>query len=192
MKAALLQLTEDFMSSLVFLGIYIATGDLGIAVGFALAVGIAQIAWTTWHRRPIELVQWLSLALVVVLGGAALMTNDPRFVMAKPSVIHFAIGAVMLRRGWMVRYMPPVIRDRLPESVMVISGYAWAGLMFFLGLSNLYVAAQFSLAVWGWFIAIGTMGAKVLAFTAQYATFRILIRRDILKPSREQATLVES
>jgi len=43
--------------------------------------------------------QWLSFALVVVLGAAALLTDDPRFMMAKPSIVHFAVGAVMLRPG---------------------------------------------------------------------------------------------
>jgi intracellular septation protein len=61
----------------------------------------------------------------------------------------------------------------------VITGYAWAGLMFILGLSNLYVAANYSLVVWGYFIAFGATGAKVAAFLAQYLVFQILIRRRL-------------
>ena len=54
---------------------------------------------------------YASLALVIVLGSATLLTNDPRFVLAKPAIAHFAIGTIMLKRGWMLRYMPPIVAE---------------------------------------------------------------------------------
>ena len=75
---------------------------------------------------------WASLGLVIVLGGATLLTHDPRFVLAKPAIGHFAIGVIMLKRGWMLRYMPPIVTENIPEYVTV-AGYAWAALMFVLG-----------------------------------------------------------
>jgi intracellular septation protein A len=191
MKPALAQLAEDFLSTLVFLAVYLVFRDLAFAIGSALAVGAAQFGWMIWRRRPIELMQWLSLALVVVLGGAALMTDDPRFVMAKPSMVHFAIGAVMLRRGWMARYMPAILQDRIPESVFVVSGYAWAALMFILGLSNLYIAAYCSFAVWAWFISVGAIGAKIAALGVQYGVFQVLMRRRAVRLQRAQTQLIE-
>jgi intracellular septation protein len=179
MRVALLQLGEDFLSSFVFLGIYLAIGNLLLAVGFALAIGIGQLALAKWRRRRLETMQWLSLALVITLGAATLITNDSRFMMAKPSLIHFAIGAVMLRPGWLDRYMPPIVKEHLPKSVLKLAGFAWAGLMFLLGLINLYIAANFSPIVWGYFLAFGATGAKVVAFLIQYFVFRFLIVRDI-------------
>lgn len=178
MKTALMQLAEDFLSTFVFLGIYLATGNLALAVGFALAIGIGQLAAAKWRERPIETMQWLSLAFVVALGGAALMTDDARFMMAKPSVIHFAVGAVMLRPGWMARYMPPIVTEHVSANLLKASGYAWAALMFVLGLSNLYVAAFYSPVVWGWFISVGAVGAKIVAFAVQYLVIWVLIRRS--------------
>jgi len=179
MKTALLQLLEDFLSAFVFLGLYLAVGNLALAVGGAVAVGVAQFAFTKWRGRHIETMQWLSLGLVVVFGAAALMTSDARFMMAKPSVIHFAVGAVMLRPGWMERYMPPIVKEHVSESVLAMNGYAWAALMFVLGLSNLYVAAYCSPATWAWFITVVAVGAKVAAFLAQYLVLQILVRRDL-------------
>ena len=72
---------------------------------------------------------WASLALVIVLGSATLLTHDPRFVLAKPAIGHFAIGAIMLKRGWMLRYLPPIVTETIPEYV-TFAGYAWAALMF--------------------------------------------------------------
>ena len=53
--------------------------------------------------RRIEPMQWMSLGLVVVLGGATMLTQSPRFMMIKPTIVHFAVAAVMLRPGWMIR-----------------------------------------------------------------------------------------
>jgi intracellular septation protein len=179
MQTALLQLAEDFLSAFVFLGLYLATKNLPLAVGAAMAVGAAQFARAKWRGRRLEPMQWLSLGLVIVLGAVTLVTNDSRFMMAKPSFIHFAIGAVMLRPGWMDRYLPPIVTENLPYRVIVLTGYAWAGLMFVLGLANLYVAANYSPVVWGYFLSIGATGAKIVAFFAQYLVFQILIRRRL-------------
>jgi intracellular septation protein len=185
MRTALLQLAEDFLSAFVFLGIYLATRNLPLAVGVAMAVGAAQFALAKWRGRRLEAMQWLSFGLVIALGAVTLVTNDSRFMMAKPSFIHFAIGAVMLRPGWMDRYLPPIVKDNLPQNIIVLTGYAWAGLMFALGFANLYVAANYSPIVWGYFLSIGATGAKIVAFFAQYLVFQILIRRRL----RSQAAL---
>ena len=179
MQTALFQLAEDFLSAFVFLGIYLATGNLTLAVAIAMAVGVAQLALAKWRRRRLEAMQWLSLGLVIVLGAVTLLTNDSRFMMAKPSLIHFAVGVVMLRRGWMDRYLPPMVKENLPQQIIILTGFAWAGLMFALGLANLYVAANYSPIVWGYFLSIGATGAKIVAFFIQYVVFQILIRRHL-------------
>jgi hypothetical protein len=71
--------------------------------------------------------QWMSL--VVVLGTATLLTQSPRFMMLKPSFIHFTVAAAMLRRGWMTRYLSAIARENLPETVVIGAGFGWAGLM---------------------------------------------------------------
>jgi intracellular septation protein A len=179
MRSALLQLGEDFLSTIVFLVLFVASGNLVVAVAGALAVGIGQFGFLRWRDKPIDLMQGLSLALVIGFGAAALITEDSRFMMAKPSVIHFAVGAVMLRPGWMSRYMPPLVRENVPANVLLASGYAWAALMFALGLTTLYVAATFSVAAWAWFISVGAVGAKVVAFLVQFAVFRVFVRRSL-------------
>jgi intracellular septation protein A len=179
MRSALFQLAEDFLSTIVFLVLFVASGHLVLAVACALAVGIGQFVLLRWRGKPIDLMQGSSLALVVAFGTAALITDDSRFMMAKPSVIHFAVGAVMLRPGWMSRYMPPMVRENVPGNVLLVSGYAWAALMFALGLTNLYVAATFSVAAWAWFISVGAVGAKVVAFLVQFAVLRVFVRRRL-------------
>ena len=117
---------------------------------------------------------WASLGLVIVLGGATLLTHDPRFVLAKPAIGHFAIGAIMLKRGWMLRYMPPIVTETIPEYVTV-AGYAWAALMFVLGAGTIAVASTGDMKLWAFYVSVVLIGAKVAAFAVQYAAFRILV-----------------
>jgi intracellular septation protein len=179
MQTALRQLASDFLSAIVFLIAYGLSDDIYLATALAIAVGIAQFAAAKVRGRPIDAMQWLALGLVLVLGAATLITHDSRFIMVKPTIVHWAIGAIMLRRGWMIRYLPPIARDNLPERVMVSAGYAWAALMIVLGVLNLIIATAFDFRVWAWFISFGAVGAKVVAVLAQYAVFRAIVRRKL-------------
>ena len=179
MQTALLQLAEDFLSAIVFVIIYLATDNLAAAVAVAIAIGIGQFALLHFRGRGIDVMQYSSIGLVIVLGSISLVFNDPRFVLLKPSAIHFAIAAVMLRRGWLARYMPPIVAQNVPERVLTATGYAWAGLMTALGLLNIYIAMSFSIEIWTWWIAIGAVGAKVAALIIQFIVFRTLVRRNM-------------
>jgi intracellular septation protein A len=179
-KQALRQLAEDFLSAIVFFALYALTGSLSIGVVVAIAVGAAQIVRRVLLGRPIEAMQWMSLALVVVLGGASILFHSARFIMVKPSIIHLAIAAIMLRRGWMSRYLPPIVPQYLGQPIIDAAGYAWAGLMAALAVANLVIALECSLTTWAWFISVGAFGAKAAAFGLQYAVFRALVRRRII------------
>ncbi len=185
MQTALRQLFSDFLSAIVFLVVYGLTSNLYLATGSAVAVSVVQIALAKIRRSPIDAMQWLVFGLVIALGAATLITQDSRFMMFKPSVVHFAVGAVMLRRGWMLRYLPPIARDNLSVAFVEAAGYAWAALMFVLGAMNIVVAAAFEFRVWTWFITFGAIGAKVVAFLIQYVVMRTLVVRRLkaLKPA---------
>jgi intracellular septation protein A len=108
-----------------------------------------------------------------------MLMQSPRFVMLKPSIAHFAIAAVMLRRGWMTRYLPDIARQNLPQSVPVAAGYAWAGLLAVIGVANIVIALYADFTTWAWFVSVGAVGIKIAAFLLQYAVFRTLIRRTL-------------
>lgn len=44
------------------------------------------------------------------------------------------MAAAMLRRGWMIRYITPSVRQNVSEATMVAAGYAWAALVAARGL----------------------------------------------------------
>jgi intracellular septation protein len=179
MQTALLQLAEDFLTAIAFVVVYLATGNLVAGVATAIVIGIGQFALLHWCGRPIDAMQYLSISLVIVLGAISLFLNDPRFVLLKPSAVHFAIAAVMLRPGWLSRYMPPIVTQNIGQRVLTATGYAWAALMIVLGLVNIYIAMAFSIEIWTWWISVGALGAKVAALIVQYIVFRALVRRHL-------------
>jgi intracellular septation protein len=178
MKDVFARLATDFFSTIVFLALYLITGDVLLATGVAIAGAVAQVVYSRIKGQQLTFMTYASLALVIVLGSATLLTNDPRFVLAKPSIAHFAIGAIMLKRGWMLRYMPPIVTETVPEYV-TIAGYAWAGLMFALGAGVIAVASTGDMKLWALYVSVVAIGAKVAAFAVQYVTFRVLVTNRI-------------
>jgi intracellular septation protein len=181
MKRALRQLLGDLLSAILFLLVYGLSGNLFAAAAIAVAAGMAQLARIWLTRRRVEPMQWMSLGLVVVLGGATMLTQSPRFLMVKPTIVHLAVATVMLRRGWMVRYLPEIVRQNVPESTIVAAGYAWAALLAALGLTNLIIALRFDFVTWAWFVSVGSVGAKLAAFALQYGIFRVIMRQRIVQ-----------
>jgi len=179
MKQALQQLAQDFLSAICFFALYALTHNLYLGVGAGIAVGLAQLARRKLTDRRTEPMQWMSLALVVVLGGATLLFHTPRFVMLKPTIAHLAIAAVMLRRGWMTRYLPPIARQYLDQSVIDAAGYGWAALQASLAVANVFLALECSFAVWGLFVSFGNIASTATALGVQYIVFRGIITRRI-------------
>lgn len=171
-------LASDLLSTLVFAGLYAATHSIYLSVGLGIAASIVQIGFLRLRGRPIDLMQWLSLFLVVVFGSATLLAHDPSFVMVKPSLIYAAVGIVMLKRGWMNRYVPPVAREHSAD-VNLVFGYVWAGLMFATAAANLGLVWFAGPAAWTWFIAVFPITSKVVLVAIQYLTTRSIVRRRI-------------
>src|SRR3546814_5437549 len=94
-----------------------------------MAVGVAQVAIMRFvFKHPVPLLQWASLGLVLVFGATSLFIHHPRFLMVKPTIIYLTVATVMMKRGWMLCYLPPEAQlHGVP--MMLIFGYVWAGLM---------------------------------------------------------------
>jgi len=183
MKDKFARLAADFFSTILFVAIYFITDNVLLATGVAIAGAIAQVVYARIKGQSLGYMTYASLALVIVLGSATLLTNDPRFVLAKPAIGHFAIGAIMLKRGWLLRYLPPIVTENIPEYV-TFAGYAWAALMFVLGGGTIAVAATGDMKLWTFYVTVVLVGAKIAAFAIQYLAFRIVITNRLRAAAR--------
>ena len=161
----------DMAATLFFLGLYLLTHNIPLSVVLGMALGIAQIGWQFARGKPIDTMQWMSLFLVLGAGTVTLITNDPRFIMIKPSAIYIIVGVVMLKRGWMNRYLPPIAIELVPD-IAVILGYVWSGLMFFSAALNVIVALNFDVVAWSVTMSIYGVASKAALFLIGYTVMR--------------------
>jgi intracellular septation protein len=168
-------LLYDLASTVFFLVIFLLFHNLFVAVGLGMALGVIQIGWQLATKRPVGILQWLSVILVLASGTATLLTNDARFVMLKPSVIYCIVGAVMLKRGWMNRYLPP--RAAPVADIGMLFGYVWAGLMFASAALNIALALSLDAATWAAVMSAWGLASKIVLFLIQYAVMVSIGRR---------------
>jgi intracellular septation protein len=179
MRIALTHLLLDFLAGAFFLLFVALTGNVPLAIVLAFGVGLVQIAVQKHLGAPIPPIQLMALGLVVVLGGLTLISSDSRFIMLKPSISRTAIGMIMLRRGWLGRYLPDIARNALPPRVIEQTGYAWAGLMFGLAALNLVVAILFDAQVWALYALFAPTVAKAIGLVVTYLVLRTLVNRRL-------------
>jgi len=82
---------------------------------------------------------------------------------------------VMLKRGWMNRYLPPRAAPVL--DVATTFGYVWAGLMFASALLNIALALSLDAKTWAAVMSGWGVASKVGLFLIQYATMTAIGRR---------------
>jgi intracellular septation protein A len=169
-------LLSDLASTVFFLVMYLLTGNLPLSVALGIVLGFAQIGWEFAQKKPVAVMQWMSLVAVLGAGAATLISNDPRFVMVKPSLIYVVVGVIMLKPGWMNRYLPQATREEAAD-IAVIFGFVWAGLMFLSAAINLFVALNFGVVAWSAFMTVYGIVSKVGLVLVQYATMRYIIVR---------------
>ena len=182
----------DLASTLLFLALFLLTHNIVLSVGLGMGVGLSQIAIQLARRKPIYTIEWLSLFVVVAAGTATLLTNDPRFVLFNPSIFYVVVGIVMLKAGWMNRYLPAIARA-VTSDVAVTVGFVWAGLMFVSAGVNAFVALAWSVPTWAMVMPIFGIVSKVAVFLAGFTAIRLTtVRRVRAMPAIEREALLSS
>ena len=191
LKAAKLLLL-DLASAIVFLVLFLLTHNTILSVGLGIALGLAQIATQFIRRKPIDSMEWLSLFLVIAAGAATLLTDDPRFILLKPTVIYVIVGVVMLKPGWMNRYLPAIAKVVVPD-VATFVGHLWAGLMFVSAAVNAFIALTSSVMTWAVVMPIFGIVSKLALFLIGFATMRVIAGRRVrAMPPLEREALLAS
>ena len=141
-----MQLLVDFFPLLLFFvafkwqGIYVATA-------WRSSPRSLQIAWIHWKHGRAGVTHWLSLAIIVVFGGATLLLQDKTFIKWKPTVLYGLFGAILavgklgFGRDLLAHLMKGVT---LPAAVWSRLTWSWVAFFAFMGVANWYVAFHYS------------------------------------------------
>jgi intracellular septation protein len=176
----------DMASMVLFLVVVVITDNLTLSAALGMVLGVGQIAWQFYKREPVEALQWLSVVQVLAAGTATLLTDNAIFMMLKPSVVAVILGLVMLRRGWMNRYLPPVALATMAD-VGVIFGFVWAGLMFFTAALNVAMALVLDTKTWAAVMSAWGIASNVGLFLVQYFIMNAIGRRRALLAAAVQS-----
>jgi intracellular septation protein len=175
----------DLASTIFFLILFLVTHNMILSVVLGTALGVFQIAIPLVQRKPVHSLEWMSLFLVIAAGTATILTNDPRVMLLKPSLIYAVVGIVMLKAGWIIRYLPPIAKAAAPD-VAVVVGYTWAAVMFLTAAVNALVAVTYSVQTWATFMLIFGVVSKVAVFIVGFLAIRLTTVRRIRAMSSEK------
>jgi intracellular septation protein len=99
---------------------------------------------------------------------------------------------VMLKPGWINRYLPAIARAVVPDVAVVLS-FVWAGLMFLSAAVNAFVALTCSIATWALTMPIFGTVSKVAVFLVGFAAMRVIAVRGVrAMPPFERDALLAS
>jgi len=156
-----------------------ASDAIFLATLVAIIVTLVQVTIAAIVVRKVEKMPLITLALLVVFGGATLLFKDPVFIQWKPTVINwlfafvFAASHVIGNKPLVQRMMSQAL-DIQDDQVWNKLNLAWVGFFIISGIANLLVAPeidplnfQFSEDTWVDFKLFGLLGLTVIFVLAQ-------------------------
>lgn len=159
-------------------GFMVSGGQVGpeeapvlLATLVVIAATLAQALFLKLRGKKIDLMLWISLTLVVVLGGLTVWFHNETFIKWKPTGLYWAMALTFwgsqalfgksLIKATLGQEMP------LPEEVWRRLNWAWVGFFALMGLLNIWVAYNFSTSTWASFKLFGTVGLMFAFVLAQ-------------------------
>ncbi|TDR33116.1 septation protein A [Hydromonas duriensis] len=172
----------DFFPIVLFFLSYKLTNDMFLATGVAMASTAVQMLLMKWKKIPIQIMHWMSLVLIVVLGSMSIYFHETIFLKWKFSVLEWTMGAAILIGQYVFnKNMLKILLGHelhLSDEAWKKFGLMWAGFFIFLGTLNIYIAYNFSDDVWFNFKLYGSLGLILVFAIVQEAWLSKQLPKD--------------
>jgi intracellular septation protein len=153
-----------------------------LATVVVIVASLAQVAWLKLRRRKVDTMLWVSLVLVVVLGGLTIWFHSETFIKWKPSVLYWAMGLAFwlgpLLFGKNLLRLLLGQQLQLPARIWHRLNFAWIAFFATMGLINLWVAYTFSTDTWVNFKLFGSLGLTLVFTVAQGLVLSRYLKED--------------
>ena len=176
-----MQLIADYFPLILFFLAFKWQGIM-VATAVAIAASIAQIAWFKWKGK-LSAIHLLSLAIIVVFGGATLILQDEVFIKWKPTVLYGAFGVVLAigKLAFHRDLIGHLLKDiTLPPAVWSRVTWSWAAFFAAMATLNWYVAFHYPTDTWVNFKVWGGIGLFLVFALAQ----GLLLARYVTEPQK--------
>jgi len=163
---------QQYLSGLVSGGeVTLAQAPILLATAIAIVATVVQIGWLLLRGKKVDTTLWLSLAIIVVFGGATIYFHNETFIKWKPTVLYWCFATALLfsqivLKKNLIRTMMEK-QMSLPEGIWRRVNLSWVAFFLTMGLLNLYVAFNFSTDSWVNFKLFGSMGLMLVFIVVQ-------------------------
>lgn len=163
---------QQYLSGLVSGGeVTLAQAPILLATAIAIVATVVQIGWLLLRRKKVDTTLWLSLAIIVVFGGATIYFHNETFIKWKPTVLYWCFAAALLfSQIFLKKNLIRTMMEKqmsLPDGIWRRVNLSWVAFFLTMGLLNLYVAFNFSTDSWVNFKLFGSMGLMLVFIVVQ-------------------------
>ncbi|MDA8417774.1 MAG: septation protein A [Desulfobacteraceae bacterium] len=165
-----MKLLFDFFPIFLFFLAY-KLFDIFVATAVAIVATCVQVGYSWFRYRRVAVMQWITLAVIVVFGGLTLYLHNELFIKWKPTVINWLFGLGFLvsqfvgKATVVERLMGGSIS--LPQMLWRRLNLGWVAFFFIQGAANLYVMSHFDRDTWVNFKLFGMLGLTLLFMVIQ-------------------------
>jgi len=165
-----MKLLLDFFPIILFF-VAFKLGGIYVATGIAIAATVVQIGYFYFRKGKIEPMQWVSLVVIVLFGGATLIAHNEEFIKWKPTVLYWVMGITLA--GGMLFFRKNLLKSlmgsqmQMPDAAWRVANWSWVGFFAVMGALNLWVAYHFDTDTWVNFKLFGGMGLMLVFVVAQ-------------------------
>jgi intracellular septation protein len=119
----------------------------------------------------VEPMQWVSLGVIVLFGGATIIAHNETFIKWKPTVLYWLMGGALLvgqlifKKNLLKSLMGAQME--LPDVAWRLMNWSWTGFFAVMGVINLWVAFNFDTDTWVNFKLFGGLGLMAVFVVGQ-------------------------
>ena len=160
----------EFIPILLFFAAY-KLYDIYIATEVMIAATVIQVAYAWIRYRKVESMQWITLGLVIVFGGATIYLHDEQYLKWKFSIVEWLFGIAFLssqffgQKTFIERMMGGNLS--LPAPIWKRLNFSWASFFILVGFINVYVMFNYNTDDWVTFKTIIAPGLMVVFMVVQ-------------------------
>jgi intracellular septation protein len=114
------QLFEFFPIVLFFIAFKLY--DIYVATAVVIVATICQVGYTWFRYHKVETMQWITLGLIIVMGGATILLHDEQFIKWKLSIIEWLFGLAFLGSQFIGK--KPFV-ERMMSKTLTLPGFVW-------------------------------------------------------------------
>ncbi len=136
-----------------------------------IAATALQVAWLKTRGKKVDTMLWVSLGLIVVLGGATVWFHNEAFIKWKPSVLYWVMALALWASANLFGkdILRKMIGDqlKLPDPIWKRLTLLWCAFFAVMGVINILVAYNFSTDSWVNYKLFGGTGLMIIFMIGQ-------------------------